>query len=108
MKKGDLVLFYHSVTDKRVVGIARVTREAYPDPTAGTEDWSCVDLAPAEELRGGVTLDAIKGDPELAKLPLLKQSRLSVMPVTAAEFHRIKALGALKDRPEKAFSRKTK
>src|SRR5438552_2804608 len=60
MNKGDLVLFYHSGIEKQVVGVARVAREAYPDPTATEGDWSCVDLAPANEIRNRVTLATIK------------------------------------------------
>src|SRR5690349_10933291 len=72
MKKGDPVLFYHSVTEKQVVGIARVQREAYPDPTAKEGDWSAVDLSPAKALAAPVTLQAIKADKPLADLPLLR------------------------------------
>lgn len=89
MRNGDRVLFYHSVTGKEVVGVAEVTREAYADPTAKEGDWSCVDLAPVETLEKPVTLAEIKLDPSLAQMPLLKQSRLSVMPLTASEFLRI-------------------
>ncbi|HEY2614372.1 MAG TPA: EVE domain-containing protein [Chthoniobacterales bacterium] len=78
MRKGDEVLFYHSVTEKAVVGIAKVIREAYPDPTANEGDWSAVDLAPARALRRPVTLDEIKRNPRLKKTALLRLSRLSV------------------------------
>jgi predicted RNA-binding protein with PUA-like domain len=84
MKKGDSVLFYHSVSDKQVVGVAKVLREAYPDPTATEGDWSCVDLEPAKSLGKPVTLDALKADAVTQNLPLIRQSRLSVTPVTAA------------------------
>ena len=93
MTPGDDVLFYHSVTGKAVVGVARVVRAAYPDPTARDGDWSCVDLAPVRALARPVPLDEIKSDPKLADLPLLKQSRLSVMPLTRAQFDRLVALG---------------
>jgi predicted RNA-binding protein with PUA-like domain len=86
MKKGDLVLFYHSVSEKQVVGIARVAREAYPDPTAKEGDWSCIDLKPVKAVKIKVTLAAIKGDGRLVELVLLRNSRLSVQPVTAEEF----------------------
>src|SRR5204862_1224635 len=70
MKRGDLVLFYHSVTEKQVVGIARVKKEAYADPTAKEGDWSCVELIPVKALRKPVTLDAIKSDKTLKNIPL--------------------------------------
>src|SRR5689334_848685 len=82
MKKGDLVLYYHSVTDKQVVGIARVEREAYRDPTATEGDWSGVDLVPARPLTAPVTLEVIKSDPVLKEMPLVRNSRLSVTPTT--------------------------
>lgn len=89
MKRGDRVLFYHSVSEKAVVGLARVTRTAYADPTAAEGDWCCVDLAPVRPLAAPLCLDAIKADPGLKNLPLVKQARLSVMPLSRAEFHRI-------------------
>ena len=94
MRKGDLVLFYHSVTGKEIVGIAKVTREAYPDPTAEEPGWDCVDLAPEKPLPRPVTLDAIKSTPALKDIALLKQSRLSVMPLSAAEYAAIVKLGS--------------
>jgi predicted RNA-binding protein with PUA-like domain len=96
MKRGDLVLFYHSVSEKQVVGLAKVTREAYPDPTAKEGDWSCVDLQPVKPLQSPVALAEIKADPALSELALLRQSRLSVMPLTAAEFKRLLQLGGTK------------
>jgi|SRR5215204_1048150 len=89
MKTGDQVLFYHSVVGKEVVGLAKVAKEAYPDPTAKEDDWSCVDLVPVRPLKEPVTLAQIKATPSLADLPLLKQSRLSVMPLTKAQFDRL-------------------
>ena len=89
MRKGDAVLFYHSVSEKAVVGIAKVVREAYPDPTATEGDWSAVDLAPEKALSRPVTLDEIKGNPKLKAMALLRLSRLSVQPVTRAEFREI-------------------
>ena len=89
MSKGDEVLFYHSVEEKAVVGIAKVVREAYPDKTAKEGDWSTVDLAPVKPLRRPVTLGGIKANRQLKNIPLVRQSRLSVMPVTAPEFREI-------------------
>ena len=89
MKKGDLVLFYHSVSDKSVVGIARVGKEHYPDPTADEGDWSVVDLVPVKPLSRPVTLDEIKADRILKQMTFVRQSRLSVTRVTAEEFDRI-------------------
>jgi len=96
MKKGDLVLFYHSSEGKEIVGIAKVAKEAYPDATAEDGDWSVVELAPVKALKQPVTLAAIKADEQLADMMLLRRSRLSVVPVTAAEFERILALSATK------------
>ncbi|MEO6786749.1 MAG: EVE domain-containing protein [Chthoniobacteraceae bacterium] len=93
MKTGDPVLFYHSVTGKEIVGIAKVVREAYPDPTADEPAWDCVDLAPMKPLKKSVPLDAIKATPALKDVALLRQSRLSVLPLTPAEFAAIKKLG---------------
>lgn len=93
MAAGDLVLYYHSNEGREVVGVARVTREAHPDPTTDDERWVVVDLAPVRALVEPVTLAAIKADPALAKIPLVTQSRLSVMPIEAKAFARILALG---------------
>ncbi len=93
MQAGDLVLFYHSVSEKQVVGVAKVVKTAYSDPTASEGDWSAVDLAPVKPLRKPVTLEAIKADDALTELPLLRQSRLSVMPVTPTQFDRLLELG---------------
>ena len=92
MKRGDPVLFYHSVSEKQVVGLARVEREAYADPTAKEGDWSCVDLVPLKPLKQSVTLESIKADKVLAAMPLVKQTRLSVTPVTAEQFARLLSL----------------
>ncbi len=86
MAKGDRVLFYHSVVGKAVVGVAEVVRTAYPDPTAKEGDWSCVDLKPCAPLASPVSLDRIKAVPALADIGLLRQSRLSVMPLARSEF----------------------
>ena len=96
MRKGDLVLFYHSVSEKAVVGVAKVTREAYADPTAKEGDWSVVDLKPIKAMAAPVTLAQIKAEPKLAGMGLLKQSRLSVSPLSAAEFKRVLQLGKTK------------
>ena len=89
MRKGDEAFFYHSGEDKAVIGIAKVARTAYADPTAKEEDWSTVDLIPVRHLRRPVALRQIKGESRLRKMQLVRQSRLSVMPVTAAEFRLI-------------------
>ncbi|MDX2187472.1 MAG: EVE domain-containing protein [Opitutaceae bacterium] len=86
MKRGDTVLFYESVTTKAILGIARVKREAFADPTADDGDWSAVELEAVGPLDTPVTLAAIKETPSLKNLLLLRQSRLSVMPVTATEY----------------------
>lgn len=96
MKKGDLVLYYHSVSDKQVVGIAKVDKEAYPDPTADEGDWSCADLVPVKALRVPVSLEAIKVDKALKDMPLVRQGRLSVMPLTKEQFERVLELGETK------------
>ena len=89
MRKGDQVFFYHSVVGKEVVGIAKVVCEAYADPTATEGDWSAVDLAPEKTLGRPVTLEEIKQKPQLKAMALLRLSRLSVQPVTSAEFEEI-------------------
>jgi len=96
MKPGNFVLFYHSGEAKFVVGLARVAREAYPDPTAGGEDWSAVDLVPVKPLAQAVALSQIKADRILKEIALVKQSRLSVMPVTDGQFNRLLALAGTK------------
>jgi predicted RNA-binding protein with PUA-like domain len=93
MRRGDEVLFYHSGEEKAVVGIAEVTRPAYPDPSATEGDWSAVDLAPSKSLRRPVTLRQIKSHPRLRQIQLVRQSRLSVMPMAAAEFRAIVLMG---------------
>jgi len=93
MKKGDLVLFYHSNEGKEVVGIAKVVKEHYQDPTTTDERWVVVDLAPVETLKKPVTLETIKKDPALQNIALVRQGRLSVIPLTREEFDRIIALG---------------
>lgn len=92
MKTGDLVLFYHSNEDKAVVGISKVVKEAYQDPTT-KEDWSAVDLAPHKALKNPVTLEQIKAEKKLQNIYLVRQGRLSVMPLEKEEFDYILELG---------------
>ncbi|HXS67578.1 MAG TPA: EVE domain-containing protein [Candidatus Polarisedimenticolia bacterium] len=92
MKKGDSVFYYHSNVGKDIVGLARVVKEAYPDPTATEGDWSCVDIAPVKPLKKSVPLDVLKADKVLKEMKLVKQSRLSVSPVTKEQFDRIMEL----------------
>jgi predicted RNA-binding protein with PUA-like domain len=94
MKKGDSVLFYHSGEEKQIVGLARVEREAYPDPTADEGDWSAVDIAPVKAFKPLVTLEEIKADKILKDMPLVRQSRLSVCPMTEAQFERVLKLAS--------------
>jgi predicted RNA-binding protein with PUA-like domain len=97
MHKGDAVFFYHSVTDKAVQGIATVVREAYADPTAKEGDWSAVDLVPEKALARPVTLEDIKRNPKLKDMALLRLSRLSVQPVTRAQFDEIARMSKASD-----------
>jgi predicted RNA-binding protein with PUA-like domain len=94
MSKGDEVLFYHSGDDKAVVGIAKVKRPAYPDPTATEGDWSAVDLTPVRRLARPVTLHEIKATPRLKDIQLVRLSRLSVMPLTEKDFAAIVKMGS--------------
>jgi predicted RNA-binding protein with PUA-like domain len=96
MKKGDTVFFYHSNEGKEVVGVAQVIKEAYPDATAEEGDWSCVDLKPLKALAKPVTLVDMKADAALKEMIFVKQSRLSVSPVTAAQAERLLKLGGTK------------
>ena len=89
MQKGDAALFYHSVTEKAIVGVARVIKEAYRDPTAKDGDWSAIDLAPEKAMRRPVSLEEIKRNPKLKKMALLRLSRLSVQSLTKSEFQEI-------------------
>jgi len=93
MKKGDWVLFYHSVSEKAVVGIAQVEKEAYPDTTSDDPRWLTADLIPVRDFKIPVTLDQIKKDQRLENIALLKQSRLSVLPLKPEEFEVILGLG---------------
>jgi predicted RNA-binding protein with PUA-like domain len=92
MKMGELVLFYHSVDDREVVGVSKVSKEAYPDPIAETGDWSAVDLIPVRKLKNHVQLSSIKQTPELQNIALVRIGRLSVMPLEKAEFEKILAM----------------
>ena len=96
MKIGDNLLFYHSVIGKEIVGIAEVTREAYPDPTTDDERWVVVDLKPIKPFKVPVTLEEIKAHKELSEIALIKQARLSVMPITKKEFQVLLNLGKTK------------
>ena len=94
MKVGDRVLFYHSGEQKAVVGVAQVAKAAYADPSADDPQWVAVDIKPLKPLSAPVPLTTIKAEPRLANMMLVRQSRLSVMPVTKEEFETIVALGA--------------
>lgn len=94
MKRGDRVLFYHSVVGKEIVGEAEVSKEAFPDPTAKEGDWVSVELRPRRAFKRAVTLEQIKTTPALAGMSLLRQSRLSVMPLSAVEFRTLVGMGS--------------
>lgn len=94
MRPGDRVLFYESVTTKAVVGIAEVAKPAYPDPTADEPGWVAVELKAAEPLAKPVTLEQVKAESTLADTALIRRGRLSVQPLTAAEYKKILALGS--------------
>lgn len=96
MKKGDLVLYYHSNEGKCAVGIAKVVKEHYQDPTTDDERWSVVDLKPVKALKRPVTLEEVKGTKGLENIALVRQSRLSVQPLTENEFDVIVAMGSKK------------
>lgn len=93
MQVGDEVLFYHSVEEKSVVGVARVSKTAFPDTTADEEGWMAVELTPLKPLAKPVTLAQIKAEESLQQIGLVRQGRLSVMPLKAAEFSKIMKLG---------------
>ena len=99
MKKGDLAFFYHSGGERACVGIVKVIKEAHPDSTADEPQWECVDVAAVADLPRPVTLAEIKDTPQLKDMVLVKNSRLSVQPVTAAEWRKLCALGGLEDPP---------
>ncbi len=93
MKRGDLALFYHSNEGKQVVGVVEIVKEAYPDPTTDDPRWVVVDIAPRVALREPVSLGTIKADPALQEIQLVRRGRLSVVPLTPAEFEHVLALG---------------
>ncbi|MFO1476869.1 MAG: EVE domain-containing protein [Verrucomicrobiota bacterium] len=94
MQPGDRVFVYHSGPDKQIVGIAKVASKPSPDPTADEGDWVCVDLAPLKPLKVRVSLETIRSDAILKEMPLIRQSRLSVMPVAAEQAKRILELAS--------------
>jgi predicted RNA-binding protein with PUA-like domain len=96
MESEDILLFYHSNEGLEIVGIAKVLHTAYPDPTAEKGDWSAIDIVPVKKLNRAVSLKEIKQHPELQDIGLIKQSRLSVMPVTDAQFDTILQLAETK------------
>lgn len=95
MQKGDEVLFYHSNEGLEIVGIAKVVKEHYPDPTADDDTWSVVDLKPVKKLKKPVTLATIKANKQLASMQIIKLSRLSVTAVTPDEWETIMELGGM-------------
>jgi predicted RNA-binding protein with PUA-like domain len=94
MRVDDLVLYYHSGEDKAVVGIAKIVKESYQDPTTDDANWVVVDLSPVETLKTPVTLAQIKAEPSLAQIHLVRQGRLSVMTLKAEEFDKIVEMGS--------------
>ena len=99
MARGDLAFFYHSGEEKSLVGIVKVVREAHPDSTDGTGQWDCVDVAAVTDLPRPVTLAEIKAEPSFKSMVLVRNSRLSVQPVTAAEWKKLCAMGGVGDPP---------
>ncbi len=95
MKVGELGFFYHSVNEKQVVGIVRVAAACHPDTTTDDARWECVDVEAVEPLASPVTLDQIKAEPALSEMVLVKNSRLSVQPVTEAEWNQVCQMGGL-------------
>ena len=93
MRHGDRAFFYHSNIGREIVGVVEVAREAYPDPTAEGGDWVCVDMRALGAMPRPVTLAQMKADPALAELPLIRQSRLSVSPVSDLHWAHICRLG---------------
>ena len=96
MKKGDLALYYHSNEGKEVVGICEIVGESYPDPTSDDERWVVVDVAPRVPFTEPVSLATIKADPALSEIALVRRGRLSVVPITPAEFRHVAKLGKTK------------
>lgn len=95
MKKGDFCLFYHSVTGKEIVGVAKVVRTAYPDPTTDDERWVVMDIAPWKAMKKPVSLSALRAGTNSCNMALIKQSRLSVSPVTEKEYKAVLKMGGL-------------
>lgn len=93
MRCGDHALFYHSNVGKEIVGVVSIVKEAYPDSTATDGDWCMVDVAPVKQFSCSITLEQIKATPELKNISLIRQSRLSVMPVTKKEYELIMKMG---------------
>lgn len=96
MQRGDHAFFYHSNTGKEIVGVVEVVREAYPDPTADKGDWVSVDMKAVGPMPKPVSLAAIKADPRFADLGLLRQSRLSVVPVSQEHWKQLCGMGEWK------------
>jgi predicted RNA-binding protein with PUA-like domain len=96
MKKGDLAFFYHSNEGQNIVGIAKVVKEHYQDPTTNEEAWVCVDFAPHKAMKKPVALETLKKDPAFKNMDLVRLSRLSVGKVTATEFEKICEMGGVK------------
>jgi predicted RNA-binding protein with PUA-like domain len=96
MTKGDLALYYHSNIGKEIVGVATIVKESYPDPTTDDDRWVVVDIAPVTPFVVPVTLAQVKAEPKLSEIQLVTRGRLSVVPVTAAEFKRLLAMGKTK------------
>jgi len=99
MRKGDFGFFYHTGEEKRVVGIVKVVKEAHPESTDGSGLWECVDVAAVTDMPKPVTLTEIKATPALKAMVLVRVSRLSVQPVTEAEWRKICAMGGIADPP---------
>lgn len=97
MKLGDRAFFYHSNVGKEIVGVVEVVREAYPDPTADSGGWVCVDMKAVAPMPRPVSLTEIKADPSLADIPLVRYSRLSVMPISHPHWNRICRMGGWKE-----------
>ena len=97
MKRGDRAFFYHSNVGKEIVGVVEVLREAYPDPTADGGNWVCVDMKAVAPMPRPVSLVEIKADPAFADIPLVRYSRLSVMPITGPHWNRICRMGGWKE-----------
>jgi len=96
MRRGDLAFFYHSGDERQAVGIVKVVKEAHPDSTDGTGQWECVDVAAVKALPQPVTLAEIKSTPALKAMVLVRNSRLSVQPVTESEWRKVCAMGGLR------------